>query len=58
MSNLSSPEFYHRRAEQERELAEAAGAPAVADIHLRMAEKYRSLAAQAEIAPRGPALEA
>ena len=43
---MSDITFYDRRAEQERTMAQRAGTPGARTIHLELADRYASLAAQ------------
>ena len=47
MTKLNEFEFYQLREQQERAIAARAGSPAIAAIHLEMAESYRRLAEMA-----------
>jgi hypothetical protein len=47
MTNLSDPDFYQRREQEERKLAEQAHDPAIAAIHLDLAKAYADKAAAA-----------
>jgi hypothetical protein len=44
MTELNNNDYYLRRAEHSRQLAENAANPAIARIHLEMAERYEQLA--------------
>ena len=44
---MSDVNFYDRRAEQERTMAQRAGTPGARIIHLDLAERYARLSAQA-----------
>ena len=46
MTELSSPGFYQRKADEQNRLAEAEIIPALRDRHLRIAAMYRALADQ------------
>jgi len=53
MTDLNAPEYYRRREQQERALADAAKSPAIEEIHRELAERYADMAAKAETpAPR------
>ena len=47
----NSAEYYRLREEQEREAAASAPSAGIAEIHLKLATKYRELAAKAEQQP-------
>lgn len=47
----SDYDYYTTRAREERERARAANNQNVAEIHLKLAEKYDSLASEAEAGP-------
>ena len=44
MTELNSVEYYRTREQQERGLAVAATSPAIAKIHIEMADRYADLA--------------
>lgn len=44
MTELNNQDYYLRRAQHSRELAENAANPAIARIHLDMASRYEELA--------------
>lgn len=47
MSDLNTPDYYHRREAQEQALASRATLPGIAAIHRDLAERYRRLAQEA-----------
>jgi hypothetical protein len=51
MTELNNNEYYRRRAEHSRELAENAANPNIARIHLEMAARYDELAAATSSEP-------
>lgn len=46
MDDSNSPAYYQSRERRERELAEAAINPVIAEIHLEMAQRYSELIQQ------------
>lgn len=56
MATMQDADYYRRREAREREIADIALLPGVAQIHLEMAEKYRVLAEQADVPARRPKL--
>ena len=46
---INSAAYYRNREQTERTLANQAASPAIRDIHLEMAERYRELAEQLEM---------
>ena len=48
VSSFYSRDYYRKREQAERTLADQAASPAIRDIHLEMAERYRELAEQSE----------
>lgn len=49
MHGANSAAYYRRREQAERRLADQAASPAIRDIHLEMAERYREHAEQLEM---------
>lgn len=47
MTTLNNPDYYQRRAAQERALADRAVDRSIADIHRDLAERYAELEQQA-----------
>ena len=48
-TSFYSVNYYRERERAERTLANQAASPAIRDIHLEMAERYRELAEQLEM---------
>ena len=57
MTDLNAPEYYRRREQQERALANAAKSPAIEEIHLELAERYAHIALKAEAPTLRPRLK-
>ena len=53
---INSAAYYRNREQAERTLADKAASPAIRDIHLEMAERYRALAELQEMPTRAPSL--
>ena len=51
-SSFCSVNYYRDRERAERTLADQAASPAIRDIHLEMANRYRELAEQQQMPPR------
>ncbi len=51
-TSFSSVKYYRERERAERSLADQAASPAIRNIHLEMAERYRELAEQSEMPAR------
>ena len=50
--SVEDVDYYRRRAEQERNLAEAADSPEAAKAHAELAKFYEGLVARADYLPR------
>lgn len=54
--SFCSVNYYRERERAERSLADQAASPAIREIHLEMAERYRDLAQQPDITDSSPSL--